>query len=199
MGNEVDAGSVPELVDRHVFLPFAFAELRRTLSAAAERRLEDYVAARGATFADIEHAERPIEIDLGDGIRVGGRIDLIRRHSTNEVVVIDFKSNDRTQQEEVTDLQLRVYALGYEQATGERANEVVVDNLDDLANPRRSTVDAGMLDEATEAVRSAGEQLRSNSYPRSPRGADMPAKDTTCERCDLVGICGGHRDGIDPN
>ena len=68
-GEEVDADSVPELVERHVFLPFAFDELRRTLSAAAERRLEDYVAARGATFADIEHAERPIEIDLGDGIR----------------------------------------------------------------------------------------------------------------------------------
>ncbi|MEJ7785891.1 MAG: ATP-dependent DNA helicase [Solirubrobacteraceae bacterium] len=198
-GEVVDSDAVPELVDRHVFLPFAYASLRDTLSAAARRRLEEYIAARGATFADIEHAERPIEIDLGDGIRVGGRIDLIRRRSTNEVVVIDFKSNDRTQQEEVTDLQLRVYALGYEQATGERANEVVVDNLDDLVNPRRSAVDAAMLDEATEAVRLAGEQLRSNSYPRSPRGADMPAKDTTCGRCDLVGICGGHRDGIDPN
>ena len=61
-----------------------------------------------------------------------GRIDLIRRKSTDEVVVIDFKSNDRTQQEEVTDLQLRVYALGYEQATGKRPTAVVVDNLDDL-------------------------------------------------------------------
>ena len=59
--------------------------------------------------------------------------------------MIDFKSNDRTQQEEVTDLQLRVYALGYEQATGERASEVVVDNLDDLDHPRRSLVDETML------------------------------------------------------
>lgn len=94
--------SVGELVDRHVFLPFAYPELRSTLSSSAAKRLEAYVAAREATFADIEHAERPIEIDLGDGIRVTGRIDLIRRRSTNEVVVIDFKSNDRTQQEEVT-------------------------------------------------------------------------------------------------
>jgi hypothetical protein len=42
-------------------------------------RRKALVAARGATFADIEHAERPIEIGLGGGIRVTGRIDLIRR------------------------------------------------------------------------------------------------------------------------
>ncbi len=185
---------MPELVDRHVFLPFAYRDLRETLSAAANRRLEAYIAARGATFADIEHAERPIEIDLGDGIRVTGRIDLIRRRSTNEVVVIDFKSNDRTQQEEVTDLQLRVYALGYEQATGERASEVVVDNLDDLSHPRRDDVTPAMLDEAATAVRDVGARLRGNAYRREPAGADDDARDRTCGRCDLVGICGGHRD-----
>jgi DNA helicase-2/ATP-dependent DNA helicase PcrA len=192
-GEDVDATAVPGLVDRHVFLPFAYPELRTTLSASAIRRLEAYVDARGATFADIEHAERPIEIDLGDGIRVTGRIDLIRRRSTNEVVVIDFKSNDRTQQEEVTDLQLRIYALGYERATGERASEVVVDNLDDLANPRRAVVTSAMLDEATTAVREVGERLRQNTYLREPAGDDDAARDRTCTRCDLIGICGGHR------
>lgn len=196
-GEDIDPSCVPELVDRHVFLPFAYRDLRDTLSAAANRRLETYIAERGATFADIEHAERPIEIDLGDGIRVTGRIDLIRRRSTNEVVVIDFKSNDRTQQEEVTDLQLRVYALGYEQATGERATEVVVDNLDDLPNPRRSTVDDAMLVEAADAVREVGGRLRGNAYPRAPRGDGAEAWDRTCERCDLVGICGGHRGETD--
>lgn len=195
MGEDVDAGVVPELVDRHVFLPFAYPELRSKLSESAKRRLEDYIAARSATFSDIEHAERPIEIDLGDGIRVTGRIDLIRRRSTNEVVVIDFKSNDRTQQEEVTALQLRVYALGYEQATGERASEVVVDNLDDLPNPRRTVVTEEMLDEAETAVRQVGQRLRGNAYPREPAGVGLKERDATCGRCDLVGICGGHRLG----
>jgi len=49
---------------------------------------------------------------------------------------IDFKSNDRTQQEEVTSLQLRLYALGYRQATGETPTHVIVDNLDDLDHPK---------------------------------------------------------------
>jgi DNA helicase-2/ATP-dependent DNA helicase PcrA len=110
-------------------------------------------------------------------------------------VVIDFKSNDRTQQEEVTDLQLRVYALGYEQAAGERASEVVVDNLDDLANPRRSPVNKTMLDEAAEAVREVGGRLRGNAYPRAPRAPTTEEWDRICRRCDVVGVCGGHTNG----
>jgi DNA helicase-2/ATP-dependent DNA helicase PcrA len=190
-GEPVDAALVPQLVDRHVFLPFAYPDLRETLTTSAQRRLHAYIDARGADFADIEHAERPIEIDLGNGIRLTGRIDLIRRRSTNEVVVIDFKSNDRTQQEEVTDLQLRVYALGYEQATGERASEVVVDNLDDLDHPRRSPVDATMLQTARTAVLETGSAMRANHYPKRPRGIDAAARLNTCRRCDLSGICGG--------
>jgi DNA helicase-2/ATP-dependent DNA helicase PcrA len=110
--------------------------------------------------------------------------------------VIDFKSNDRTQQEEVTDLQLRVYALGYEQATGERASEVVVDNLDDLTNPRRSQVDQTMLNEAATAVREVGSRLRGNAYPRMPRGPTAKDWDRTCDRCDLAGICGRHEGAL---
>jgi DNA helicase II / ATP-dependent DNA helicase PcrA len=191
-GGDTSEAVVGELVERHLFLPFAYPDLRRTLTDAAQRRLRAYIAARGADFKDIEHAERPIEIDLGDGIRVTGRIDLIRRKSTNEVVVIDFKSNDRTQQEEVTDLQLRVYALGYRQATGENADQVVVDNLDDLKHPKIQQVDQQMLDEAADAVRLAGTRMRRNDFPRQPSGNTLRKRDATCKRCDLAGICGTH-------
>jgi hypothetical protein len=84
--------------------------------------------------------------------------------------------------------------LGYEQATGERASEVVVNNLDDLSNPRRDDVTLEMLEEAATAVRDVGTRLRGNTYRREPAGGDEDARDRTCGRCDLVGICGGHRD-----
>ena len=88
---------------------------------------------------------------LGNGIRVSGRIDLIRRRDTDEVVVIDFKSNDRTQPEEVTDLQLRVYALGYNQGAGQEASAVVVTNLDNLYGDRQLPVTEESLEEARAA------------------------------------------------
>ncbi len=189
-GGDTSQAAVDELVDRHMFVPFAFTDLRRTLTDQAEKRLREYIEVRGATFDDIEHAERPVELDLGGGVRVAGRIDLIRRRSTGEVVIIDFKSTRIAQQEVVTDLQLRVYALGYRQATGEDADAVVVENLDDLKHPRVEPVTPSTLGEASEAIRAFGERIRGNELPRHPRGEDRKTRRGTCERCDMRGICG---------
>jgi DNA helicase-2/ATP-dependent DNA helicase PcrA len=191
-GGDTSEDAAEELIARHMNLRFAYRELEKELTESGVKRLRAYIRARSADFDDIEHAERPIEIDLGGGVVVNGRIDLIRRKSTDEVVVIDFKSNDRTQQEEVTDLQLRLYALGYRQATGQAPTSVVVDNLDDLDNPRVEAVTDAMLAEAAGAVKVAATQMRDNDYGREPRGATVPAKTKTCERCDLAGICGTH-------
>jgi ATP-dependent DNA helicase UvrD/PcrA len=192
-GGDTSEAVCEELVKRHLNVPFAYPKLERELSEKAVTRLRAYIAARSVDFDKIEHAERPVEIELGNGVRVSGRIDLIRRRDTNEVVVIDFKSSPRAQQEEVTDLQLRLYALGYRQATGEDAQAVVVDNLDDLSNPREEHVTEATLREAHEAVLDAADLMRSNKFPRRPQGADEPARDHTCERCDMAGICGTHR------
>jgi hypothetical protein len=52
-------------------------------------------------------------VKLAEGLSEDdGLFLVIRTRDTDEVVVIDFKSNDRTQAEELTDLQLQVYALG---------------------------------------------------------------------------------------
>jgi DNA helicase-2/ATP-dependent DNA helicase PcrA len=192
-GGDTSEDAAGELITRHLNLPFAYGELEKKLTQSGTRRLRAYIKARQATFDDIEHAERPIEIELGKGVLVTGRIDLIRRRSTNEVVVIDFKSNDRTQQEEVTSLQLRLYALGYRQATGETPTHVVVDNLDDLDHPKIEAVTDDMLEEAAGVVVVAATRMRSNDFRRLPSGANAGARDATCERCDLWMLCGKWR------
>lgn len=60
--------------------------------------------------------KRRSSLKLGDGVVVNGRIDLIRRTDTNEMCVVDFKSQERAQAEDITVRQLQVYAVGYEQA-----------------------------------------------------------------------------------
>ncbi len=188
-GGDTSVGCVDELVDRHLHTPFAYPDLRENIVKSARRRLQEYIGQRGDSFPEIEHAERPIEVDAGNGIRVSGRIDLIRRRDTDEVVIIDFKSNDRTQAEEVTDLQLQVYALGYRQATGRDAYEVVVTNLDDLNNDRQLPVTEDSLSEAMDAVLRVADLLRANDPPKEPRGDTDVARRKTCSECDLVMLC----------
>ncbi len=188
-GGDTSEACVDELVARHLHLPFAYPELREKLENAAKRNVRRYIKKRGETFPEIEHAERPVEIDAGDGIRIAGRVDLIRRKDTNEVVVIDFKSNDRTQTEEVTDLQLQVYALGYQQAAGHDAAKVVVTNLDELDRDRELDVTEESLAEAREAVIRVAELLRLNDLPKDPRGETQEERDEACRRCDLIALC----------
>jgi DNA helicase-2/ATP-dependent DNA helicase PcrA len=71
-----------------------------------------------------------VEIQVVPEITVNGRIDLIKRLDTGEVSIVDFKSSERAQAEDVTRAQLHTYAIGYRQLTGKDADLVEVLNLD---------------------------------------------------------------------
>ena len=107
------------------------------------------------------HSEKQIQVHVAPGITVDGRIDLVRRLDTDELAIVDFKSTARAQDEDVTRDQLHVYAVGYEELTGERADLIEVLNLDEegqddpgggrraaprrraFADPRRGRLAAG--------------------------------------------------------
>jgi DNA helicase-2/ATP-dependent DNA helicase PcrA len=104
---------VPRLVDDHLHLPFANTQVLENLQKAATQALTRYLQEHAAELTRLEHVEQPIELKLEDGIVVTGRVDLIRRADTNETVIVDFKSDERAQAEDVTQKQLHVYAVGY--------------------------------------------------------------------------------------
>jgi len=82
--------------------------------------------------------EQVVEINMGDGIVVNGRIDLIRRTDRREVIVVDFKSTERAQTESLTRTQLHVYALGYRELKGESADLIEIHNLEIARRPAES-------------------------------------------------------------
>lgn len=122
-------------------------------------------------------------VHVAPGITVDGRIDLIRRLDTNETSIVDFKSSDRVQAEEITPDQLPVYAVGYQELTGERADLVGVLNLDERAASKGEVVDDALLAGIRTKIRRAGDDLRANQLPR------LPSWCATCDRCDVSGLC----------
>ena len=119
-GDVADAAEVPRLVETHLHAPYAYPALRQQLEATAERVLRDYLRDNTTLFDKIEFSEKQIEISLGDGVSIVGRIDLVRRIDTDETTIVDLKSSERAQAEDVTEAQLHVYALGYQDLTGRR-------------------------------------------------------------------------------
>ena len=134
-GDIVTKDSAAALIDRHLNAPFAYPALREQLRAAGIKAIERYFDMHGKEIANTEFSEKQIQVHVAPGITVDGRIDLIRRLDTGEVAIVDFKSTERAQAEEVTRDQLHVYAVGYQELTGKSADLIEVLNLDKMAKP----------------------------------------------------------------
>jgi DNA helicase-2/ATP-dependent DNA helicase PcrA len=172
-----------ELVNRHLHTPFAYPDLRKSLERAAVDAVERYLKENESTLANTVYSEKQIQVHVAPGITVDGRIDLIRRLDTDETCIVDFKSSERAQAEDVTRDQLHVYALGYRELTGESADLIEVLNLDPDQQSKREVVEEGLLQGVRERIREAGESLRANELPKHTVWCGA------CDRCDLVALC----------
>jgi DNA helicase II / ATP-dependent DNA helicase PcrA len=171
------------LVDGHLHVPFAYPTLKTNLREAAIQAVRRYLKDHGPTLAQTLHSEQQVEIQVPAGITVNGRIDLIKRLDTGEVAIVDFKSSDRAQAEDVTRAQLHTYAMGYRQLTGADADLVEVLNLDKEGKSVREVVDSATLKATEVDIGKAGKAIRDNRLERLVGWCD------TCRDCDVVGIC----------
>ncbi|SAL78597.1 superfamily I DNA/RNA helicase [Caballeronia terrestris] len=181
-GEQVSESDVPSLIDTHLRAPFAYKALREKLEAAATKVLTDYISDNKHDFGNIEYSEKLIEVNMGDGVSVVGRIDLVRRKDTDETSIVDLKSTKRAQQEDVTETQLHIYALGYKELTGRNADYVETYNLDERKrNPR--SVDEDFLQSVKARVTQAASVLRGGTLLPTPTAKK-------CGTCDYFKMCG---------
>lgn len=180
-GEEVQPEEAAGLVQRHLRAPYAYPALREQLEGAARRVIDAYIRKNANEFKNLEFSEKAIEIALGDGVSVAGRIDLVRKVDTGEVTIVDLKSNDRAQAEAVTETQLHIYALGYQELTGRPADYVEIYELDEQKQKRRS-VDEDFITDVKRDVRGAARSLRENKLPTKP-------STKTCGQCDYCNLC----------
>ncbi len=182
-GNIPSPEEAPDIVSRHLHVPFARGSLERDLREAAERAVHRYLADQGESLVRTVHTEKEVRVDEAPGVTIVGRIDLVRRLDGDELSIVDFKSTERAQAEEVTRAQLHVYAVGYRELTGSTADLVEVMNLDPKGVNTREEIDAELLQETVSRIKRAGETIRTNEMDR------LEVWGPTCERCDLAGIC----------
>lgn len=181
-GRVPTAKDVSRLVNDHLHLPFANVEVRENSVRGAEEALKLYLKNHGSHLTNLEHAEKTVELKLADGIVVSGRIDLIRRTDTNEIAIVDFKSGEDTQPKEMTQLQLQVYAAGYQKATGKDADLLEIHNLE-VGHIHREEVKDSIIQGTLNRVVSAGQQIRQMDLPKHESWCKA------CDSCDMVGIC----------
>lgn len=178
----ISVTELPNLLDTHLHLPFAYPKLRQQLRNSAEKTLDRYLVENGKNLDKVQHVEQIVEIQVANNVVVNGRIDLIKRIDTGEVAIVDFKSTERAQAEDVSREQLHVYAVGYRQLTGDDADLIEVYNLD-KGGTIREEIDDTLIAETSNMILGVSMALRENELDRKPAAPEE------CSTCDLGSIC----------
>lgn len=163
-GNFLTKADIPRLLETHAHFPNALDVLEMEMTKKAGESLEVYLDNNAADFENIEFAEKDIQLDLGDGILVNGRMDLIKKKQldgTYQTTIIDFKSTSDAQQYQASHDQLALYALGYQELTGEKADFLEIYNLDDNT-PNREELRIEDLSEIRLKIMEAADKIREN-------------------------------------
>ena len=129
-------------------------------------------------FKNIEYSEQDIQIDLGDGILVNGKIDLIKKKNQDgsiEKTIIDFKSTEKAQEYQASLDQLQLYALGYKALTGENADFLEIYNLD-KNEPYRTELSTKDLDSMKVKIRNSANDIRENNLEKNCNDPACPCR-----------------------
>ncbi|WP_345853858.1 ATP-dependent DNA helicase [Shewanella algae] len=163
-GNPPTQGELEAILDNHVHFPYAIPKVKEQMREKADKAVDDYYNKYSGEFDKIEYAEKDIELDLGDGIIVNGRMDLIKKRDLDGIdktYIVDFKSEYKEDRHAVGVKQLLLYALGYKELTGQTADYLQIYDFAQSSenNIRLSNTD---LDNAAVEIINAADKIRGN-------------------------------------
>ncbi|MDR3652148.1 MAG: ATP-dependent DNA helicase [Paludibacter sp.] len=130
IGNLFSKEKLNELIDRQTHFPYITksTKLRQPLYDKVKNNVEAYYEDNKEEFKNIEFVEQEIQYKVDKSILIVGRIDLIKKVSEAgiyETTIVEFKSDEDSADAPITKDQLRLYALGHRELTGEIANYIM--------------------------------------------------------------------------
>ncbi|MBP7679303.1 MAG: ATP-dependent helicase [Bacteroidales bacterium] len=177
-GKDLKASDLPEILDRHLNFPYATTAMVEDMTNRANKAVNIYYDTNAKDFKNILFAEKEIQIDLGDGILVNGKMDLITKKNldgTQETTIIDFKSTEDAQAYHASIDQLQMYALGYKVLTGENADFLQIYNLDKNEGTKTELL-VSDLENIKDKIKVAANEIRENHLDGTCNNPDCVCK-----------------------
>jgi len=185
-GVETNSDQLPALLETHIHIPYAYDDVKADIQEKAGNVINEYIHLNKEDFNHIEFAEKEIQIDLGEGILINGRVDLIKKKDINgdiKTTIIDFKSAEDAQKYDVSMEQLSLYAIGYQELSGEKADFLQIYNMD-KNKPETQEIQIKDLDAMKRKIVSAADAIRQNDLPKT-------TDHKNCTDCRLGKVCNG--------
>jgi len=177
-GDTPSRTELEELLERHVHIPYAIQDVKNKMHEKAREAVNEYYGKYEGEFTNVEYAEKDIELDLGDGIIVNGRMDLIKKRDLNgepRTYIVDFKSEYDVQRNAVGIKQLLLYALGYKALTGENADYL---QIYDFASGQENNfrLNNEQMHKAEDEIKVAADKIRNNNLDEQCGKKDCPCR-----------------------
>ena len=186
-GKVYSPSDIADLVKIHGHFPYAYEDLKATMQKKTGDAVLEYLNINQKDFNKIEFAEKEIQIDLGDGVMINGRVDLIKKmdQSSGEekITIVDFKSAEDVQTVNITMEQLSLYAIGYQELSGKTPNFLQIYNMDDNT-PKTREIQNADLDGMKKRIIISAEEIRRNNFTKT-------TDNKTCQSCRRNMICSG--------
>lgn len=188
-GRELSKEDVQAMIDESFYLPYATPKIEANMLKSVTRTINNYVEHNKDEMKNVYMAESDIEINMGDGIKVNGRIDLVQRISDENgehIAIVDFKSANKKVIESINNEQLKIYALGYQELTGTTADYMEVYQLDSEYKARKE-ITKDVIEEVKKDITDAATNIRANNLPRK-------CNKENCSKCHLNYLCLGKQE-----
>ena len=88
-------------MQKHLHFPYAIPTIEQSMGEKAAEAVNIYFDTNVQEFKNIEYAEQDIKLDLGDGIIVNGKMDVIKKK--NQEPKNKNKRKTKTQKKETED------------------------------------------------------------------------------------------------
>lgn len=177
---------INKIAEESLYLPFASGpQLDKSLQGA-KKCAHAYVKQNEKDANKMIASEMDINIEMGDGISVNGRIDLVRRiddDGKDKIAIVDLKSAGKDAEQCLKAEQLKIYALGYQQMTGQNADYLMIYNLDAPDGSKNAGEDIRQetVNDVQVKIRKAADCIRNSNLPRDPGNK--------CDNCYVRGLC----------
>lgn len=179
----VEKSDLEQMIEDNFFLPYSDKLINDNLKKKAVKSINLYFDESRNDFDKILFSEKEIEIDLGKGIRVNGRMDLVKRIDLDKerTFIVDFKTAEREKYVDVSEEQLKIYALGYQKLSGERADYIEFYNLESNERDPQLLSDKD-ISETEQNIVKAADRIRSD---RLEKKCDVKK----CKTCYMNHLC----------
>lgn len=170
-GDQLNIEEIEDIARRQMYFPYIAdsPKLKEPFEKMIKDNLIRYYNDNRATMKDIAFVEQDIQLRLDEGLLVTGRVDLIKKKTeanTYETTIIEFKSKEESQSKKLTDDQLKLYALGHRELTGEIANYLMtyIIGTDDPHSMVRSVLNPEDLEEIKNKIAESAAKIKTLEF-----------------------------------